>query len=435
MQKTMRTAPSNFFTARRWIQGLLLLSLTGGTLLTIQQSIRNPVTQDGAETVQVKRQTLPIVVTANGSVEPERSINVSPKTSGLLKRLLVREGDQVKAGQIIAEMDDSNLRGQLAQMTGNLASASANLQKLRAGNRPEEIAEAQAKLDEANAVLKEAELTLEQDKALYADGALSRRDLAGSESRRATAKAQVAQAREGLTIQTTGPRIEDIQAAEAAEAAAQGAVDQIQSQLDDMVIRAPFSGTVVRKYADPGAFVAPTTAASAENSATSSSILALGTKNRIVANVPETSIGRLRVGQTALIQADAFPGRTFTGTVAEIAPQSTVQQNVTSFEVKVSLVDPEELLRSGMNVSVDFQVGKLEDAVMVPTVAIVRQENQTGVYIQSDDDQTEFQPIQTGLTMGNQTEAYSGLQGDERVLIGLPKSAKSFAFPPFDSRP
>jgi HlyD family secretion protein len=425
-----RSAPSN--SLHRWIQGLLLLSLTGGTLLIIHQSIRNPSVVEQTETVQVERQTVAVTVSANGSVKPERSINISPKTSGLLKRLLVTEGDSVKAGQLLAEMDDSNLKGQMSQATGNLAVATANLQKLLAGNRPEEVAEAQAKLDEANASLKEAALTLQQDKNLYASGALSRRDLASSEAKRATAAAQVAQAQQNLTMQQTGARTEEIAAARAEVAAAEGSVEQIQSQLDDMVIHAPFSGTVVRKYADPGAFVAPTTAASAENSATSSSILALATKNRIVANVPEASIGRLRLGQTALIKADAFPGKTFQGAVTEIAPQSTVEQNVTSFEVKVSLADPEELLRSGMNVSVDFQIGQLANAVMVPTVAIVRQENRTGVYVQSANQEPVFQPIETGLTMGNRTEARSGLQGKERVLIGLPAELKSTkSFPPF----
>ncbi len=425
-----RSAPSN--SLHRWIQGLLLLSLTGGTLLIIHQSIRNPPAAEQVETVQVERQTVAITVSANGSVKPERSINISPKTSGLLKRLLVTEGDSVKAGQLIAEMDDSNLKGQMSQATGNLAVATANLQKLLAGNRPEEVAEAQAKLEAANASLKEAELTLQQDKNLYASGALSRRDLAGSEAKRATAAAQVAQARQSLTMQQMGARTEEIAAARAQVAAAEGSVEQIQSQMDDRVIHAPFSGTVVRKYADPGSFVAPTTAASAENSATSSSILALAIQNRIVANVPEASISRLRLGQTALIKADAFPGKTSQGAVTEIAPQSTVEQNVTSFEVKVSLTDPAGLLRSGMNVSVDFQIGQLANAVMVPTVAIVRQENRTGVYVQSANQEPVFQPIETGLTMGNRTEARSGLQGKEQVLVGLPAELKSTkGFPPF----
>ena len=94
-----------------------------------------------------------ITISANGTVQPERSINVSPKNSGILNRLLVKEGDTVKQGQIIAYMGDSNLQGQLTQAKGQVAQAEANLQKLLAGNRPQDIAQAQAVLEQNEASL------------------------------------------------------------------------------------------------------------------------------------------------------------------------------------------------------------------------------------------------------------------------------------------
>jgi multidrug efflux pump subunit AcrA (membrane-fusion protein) len=86
----------------------------------------------------VERGNLYITVSANGTVQPEKLINASPKTSGRLKSLIVKEGDRVTEGQILAYMDDSNLRGQLVQAQGQLASAEANLNKLIAGNRPQD---------------------------------------------------------------------------------------------------------------------------------------------------------------------------------------------------------------------------------------------------------------------------------------------------------
>ena len=83
----------------------------------------------------VTRDNLTIVVSANGTVQPESSVNVSPKTSGVLKRLLVKEGEFVQAGQVVAYMDNSNLQGQLLQARGNLAAAEANLNKVIAGSR------------------------------------------------------------------------------------------------------------------------------------------------------------------------------------------------------------------------------------------------------------------------------------------------------------
>jgi HlyD family secretion protein len=405
---------------RLLLRGILLSLLLGGGGLAFYRGVVIPSGERDRQipTVQVERRSLALTVSANGTVEPERSINISPVTSGRLKQLLVDETDTVKQGQIIAYMDDSTLQGQLIQAEGQLASAEASLRLVVAGNRPEEILEAQAKLSEAQASLRQAESTLQQDTTLQQEGAISQRELQSSQANRDTAYAKVVQAEQGLTIQQAGSRQEEIARSQAEVDAAQGNVNYILSQIDNMVIRAPFSGVVIRKYADPGAFVAPTTSASAENSATSSSILALAT------NVAETSIGRMNVGQPAVIKADAFPGKVFQGRVTEIAPQSTVEQNVTSFEVKVSLTDTEGLLRSGMNVDVEFQVGELSQAVMVPTTAIVRRENGTGVYVQQPDQQVEFQAIETGTTVGGETEATSGLQGDEKILLSYPEGEK-----------
>jgi HlyD family secretion protein len=396
-----------FFNIKPWLTRVfILLLLMGGGSVIYRQFVLAPQTQNPVETVLVKRQSLPLTLTANGTVDPERSINVSSKSAGTLKKLLVHVGDVVGAEQVLAYMDDSSLLGQLTQAQGQLASAEANLQKLLAGNRPQDVASAQAKLEEATAKLRQTELTLRQNQDLYAD--------------RDSAQAQVRQAQESLALQQAGSRQEDIAAAQAEVLSAKGSLQNIQIQIDDTVIRAPFSGTVIRKYADPGAFVAPTTAASSESSATSSSILSLAAKNQVVANVAESNIARMRVGQSAVIRADAYLSRTFAGRVIEISPQSTVEQNVTSFEVKISLSDPEILLRSGMNVDVEFAVGQLNNALLIPTVAIVRQENGTGVYVETGDHQALFRPIATGVTLGTQTEVQSGLEAGEKVLISPP---------------
>lgn len=104
---------------------------------------------------------------------------------------------------------------------------------------------------------------------------------------------------------------------------------------------------MTQKYADPGAFVTPTTSGSAVSSATSSSILALASRNEVVANLSESNIAKIRLGQKVTITADAYPGRTFEGKVSQIAAQATVEQNVTSFQVKVSLTNTQRLLRWG----------------------------------------------------------------------------------------
>ncbi|TAE02372.1 MAG: efflux RND transporter periplasmic adaptor subunit, partial [Oscillatoriales cyanobacterium] len=128
------------------------------------------------------------------------------------------------------------------------------------------------------------------------------------------------------------------------------------------------------------------------------------------------------LGQNASIQADAYTGKTFTGKVSQISPQSIVQQNVTSFEVKTSIVDDEKkMLRSGMNVNVEFKAGELKDVLVVPTAAIVRQQKETGVFVAGGEDgKPQFVPIKTGMTVDDKTEVRSGLKGNEKVFISFP---------------
>ncbi|MEO0490979.1 MAG: biotin/lipoyl-binding protein, partial [Cyanobacteria bacterium J06659_2] len=130
---------------------LLLLGLRFGmTLITGGRSSQTEVL-----TQSVERKTVPVVITANGTVDPAQSINLSPKNSGVIENLLVEEGDRVEKDQVIAMMDDSNLSGELLQMEGQLAQQNANLDRLIAGDRPEDIAKAEAQLAEAEANLQE----------------------------------------------------------------------------------------------------------------------------------------------------------------------------------------------------------------------------------------------------------------------------------------
>lgn len=434
-------------------------------------------TQNQFLTVPVENQNLTITVSANGTIQPERTVNVSPKNAGILKTLLINEGDFVKTGQIIAYMDDSNLQGQLIQSKAQLASAEANLQKLIAGNRPEDIIQAQAQLEESEANLKKllsgnrsediaqaeagfkkAQLSFKQAEdefhryeELFKAGAISRQNLSTYKTNRDTSILQVQEAEQALFLQKSGTRPEDIEQARAkvkqlqqalkltqvgarkedieqARAqvnSARGALNTIQAQINDTVIRAPFDGLIAKKYADPGSFVTPTTAGNAISSALSSSILSLTSKNQVVASLAESNISKIRLGQKVKITVDAYQGKVFEGKVSQIASQAIVQQNVTSFEVKIAInSDSENLLITGMNVAVEFNVGQLKKALFVPNVAIVRQQNQTGVFIIGTDKKPKFVAVETGVTVKNQTQVRSGVTSDERVLISFPPGMK-----------
>jgi HlyD family secretion protein len=416
----------------KWLLSLAaLISALGVGYLVYRQFVLLPQQQakNKVQTAPVERSNLAITVAANGTVQPERSVNVSPKTSGILKQLLVKEGDAVEQGQVLAYMDDSNLQGQMRQAQGNLAAATANLEKVSAGNRQEETAQAKAKLQDAQFVLRQAEADLQRNQSLSQAGAISRQAFDVALTARDRAQAQVQQYQEALSLSRSGSRPEDIDQAQAQVAAVQGAMQIIQANLNDVVIRAPFSGIVARKFADPGAFVTPTTAGSAVSSASSSSILALASTNQIVANVAEANIAQIRLGLSATIQVDAYAGKTFTGKVAQIATQSVVTQNVTSFEVKTSVSDPQRFLKSGMNVNVVFNAGELDNVLVVPTGAIVQQNNAQGVFVAQEKGDPVFMPLTIGTTVNDKTEVKSGLTGKESVLLSFPPGMRKVSTP------
>ncbi|MBR8839162.1 MAG: biotin/lipoyl-binding protein [Stigonema ocellatum SAG 48.90 = DSM 106950] len=411
----------------KWLLGLLMLiPIIGIGYFAYNQFVVVPQQQAkrNVQTALVERSNLPITVSANGTVQPKQSVNVSPKTSGILKQLLVKEGDSVQKGQVLAYMDASNLQGQLRQAQGNLAAAEANLQRAIAGNRQQDIAQAKALLQGFQFALRQAEDDLQRNQPLYQGGAISKQAFDIVLTARDHAQAQVKQYQQALALSQVGSRPEDIEQTRALVVAAQGAVQIIQTNLNDTVIRAAFSGIVARKFADPGSFVTPTTAGSAVTSATSSSILSLASTNQIVAQVAEANIAQIRMGLVGTIQADAYPGKTFTGQVTQIATQSDVVQNVTSFQVKTSVPDPQHLLRSGMNVNVEFKAGELKDVLVVPTAAIVQQTNAQGVFVAKDKGDPVFVPIAVGTTVNDKTEVRSGLTGNEHVLLSFPPGTR-----------
>ena len=110
--------------------------------------------------------------------------------------------------------------------------------------------------------------------------------------------------------------------------------------------------------------------------------------------------------------------------MTQIATQSSVVQNVTSFEVKTSVPDPQGLLRSGMNVTVDFKAGELKNVIVVPTGAIVQQNNAQGVFVAKDQGDSVFVPIVVGTTVKDKTEVKSGLTGNENVLLSFPPGTR-----------
>ena len=323
-------------------------------------------------TVSAERGTLPGVVTASGELEAVRRVNVSPKRQGVLNALLVDEGDVVRKGQALARMDSGDLRDRLDELKALERQAQADYDARQADFRRREI--------------------------LFQRGAISAADLDDFRARYLTSQAALV--------------------------AAQERIQQRSVESDDLLIRAPFDGVITQRFAEPGAFVTPTTTASATAGATSSSIVELSQGLEVAAKVPESDIGRIRVGQNAGVRVDAYPDQRFEARVREIAPRAVKTDNVTSFEVELDLIGPAPDLRIGMTVDVDFQTGRTNASTLVPTVAIVTEEGKPGVLMVGAQDQPRFQAVELGASSGSQTAIIDGVKPGTKVFIDLPPWAK-----------
>ena len=353
-----------------WIAGAALV--VGGGAIWITGPGRNSSRDLSPYTVMAENGSLPGVITASGELEAVRRVNVSPKRQGLLQSLLVNEGDVVVQGQLLARMDPGDFRDRLDE-----------LKALRL--------QAQADYDARLA-------DYQRRRTLFDRGAISAADLDDFKARYLTSKAALS--------------------------AAQERIEQRSVEGDDLLIRAPFAGVVTERFAEPGAFVTPTTTASATAGATSSSIVELSEGLEVAAKVPESDIGRIRVGQKAMVRVDAFPDQRFEARVREIAPRAIKTDNVTSFEVELDLVDATPDLRISMTVDVDFQTGSTPPSTLVPTVAIVTENGKPGVLLVGDNNQPRFQAVELGSSSGSQTAIVNGLQSGTRVFIDLPPWAK-----------
>lgn len=243
-------------------------------------------------------------------------VAVSAKVAGRTEQVLVKEGDSVQAGQVIAVLEKQDFEFQVDQAKANLAIAQAKLAAAVAGNRPQEIAEANAAVLQASANYENARRNYERDSTLFQQGAISVQQLDASKTAMAVAQAQTSAAKEQYSLSVEGSRTEDIQMAEAQVQQAKAALKNAENQLADATIKAPVAGVIGLKSVETGEIVVT---GQPLFSITDLADVWIG------ANIEETYIGRVRVGQTVEFTIDAYPDGKFRGQVIEVGPASGSQ--------------------------------------------------------------------------------------------------------------
>ena len=254
------------------------------------------------------------VVSAPGRVEPvTEDVRLGSEITGKIAQMLVEEGDTVREGQLLAVLVNDDYRAQVASCEAQLAERQADERKTRNGARTEERREARAAATAAEAVLENARAEMERHQKLYDEGVGSREEAESYARAYKVAQAQHDQQMQHFTFVDEEAREEDQARAAAQTAYARAQLAEAQARYDKTFIRAPISGTILRRYHRAGESVT--------NSATSPDpIFAIGGRGtlRVRMDVDETDVGRVRVGDRAFVTADAFGDRKFWGHVVRI---------------------------------------------------------------------------------------------------------------------
>jgi HlyD family secretion protein len=335
---------------------------------------------------------------------PQR-VEIGATLTGRVAEVVVAEGAQVKAGDVLLRLEDKELQAAVAQARASERQAAARVQGLRGSGR----SGASAGTAQAEAVLRAAEAEHSRTQDLVARGFVSTARLDESQRALTVARAQLASAQaqySALAEQGT-----DIAQAQAQWAVAQAATQAAAARLDQALLRAPAEARVLSRSVEPGQIVQPGRVLLT---------LALAGAVQLEAAVDERYLQQLRPGQTATARADAFPNDRFMAQVLSIAPLVDAQRG--SVLVKLAVAQPPAFLREDMSLTVEVQTGARERALAVPLSALRSEEGGRGSLWLAANGRVEARTVQLGLRTLEAVEVVSGLNAGEVVLLAATRT-------------
>jgi HlyD family secretion protein len=291
-------------------------------------------------------------LTLHGNVDI-RQVDLGFRVGGRIADIPVEEGTRVTAGTTLASLDTRPLQDRVAAANAQIALADAELARRRNGSRPQEIAQARATLAQQEANLARARADFDRRGPLAASGAVSQALLDQTVAALRAAEAQVEAARQGLSLQQTGSRTEDIDAATAQRENARALLASAETDLHDAVLRAPSDGTLLTRAREPGAIVQPGETVFQ---------LSIDDPVRVRAYVPEPQLARIAPGTAVVVTADGNP-KTYRGTVgfisptAEFTPKTVETESLRSdlvYRLRIIVTEADGALRQGQPVTVSL---------------------------------------------------------------------------------
>jgi HlyD family secretion protein len=392
--------------SRKWTLGLLALGLTAAGAYGIITANGASTTIDPSRLATVERGPMVRSVVATGKIEPITKVEIKSKANGIIEKLFVGVDARVTAGQVLAELDKESLRARLRE-------ARANLEAARAA---ETAAEAQATKSEIEAEAPEVAFTKsahERAVSLHAQKLLPDEQL--DQARTAYEQALNRQRAAQSQLSIARARVNE---ARAQVAQAEAAVERAEEELANATIRAPIAGTVLLRSVEVGSPVSSIL----NLGANATPVMTIGDIDRVFVRgrVDEADIGLVRLGMPARITTESFKEKVFVGRVTEISPLGVERDNVTTFEVEVSIDNASRALKANMTANAEIVLEEHADTLVVPESAVVYDE-QRHAYVDLVDPGADKGrrrvPVALGIGNGTKTEVLKGLKAGDKVVI------------------
>ena len=380
---------------------LLALIVTGVVIASTSGTKIDP-----SKLAKVERGDLAKSVVATGKIEPITKVEVKSKASGIVKKLYVEYGDKVKKGQVLAELDKEEIqarvdqaRAQLEASEASLNGTRADLVRARVDAEGPDVPLLKRAYERAQGMAKEGVVS-----ASALDDAQKNYEMSLNKQNVAKAQLQVLQAKIG---QAQGQVSQD-----------RANLKQLEEQLSYTTIESPLDGIVLSRDVEIGDAVSSILVLGS----TATLVMTLGDTSEVYVKgkVDESDIGKVYLGQPARIKVESFKDKTFTGKVTKISPMGVEKDNVTTFEVRVSINNPEGMLKAMMTANAEIILEEHKNVLQIPEGAIIYDKDKNASVEVPDPkgkDGKRKLAVTIGISNGAKTELLKGLKEGDQVVL------------------
>src|ERR1039458_3410361 len=395
---------------RKWRKRLIWLGvvvvLLGGAGYGVRAALKPDNKIDPSKIASIERGSIARSVVATGKIEPRSTVEVKSKASGIVKKLYVDYSASVHQGQLLAELDKELLEAAVRE-------SKANLQAAQASEDPSPAALERNKVDAEGPHLPFLTSAMGRARQLFKDGLLAKNSVEDAEK-----AYQMALNKQSSAIRNLAVSRAEIAKSKAQVAQATAALERADEDLRNSTIVSPIDGLVLSRDVEVGNAV--------------SSILVLGSQATLLftlgdvsdvfvrGKVDQADIGKVYLGQPTHITVDSFRDRKFEGKVYQISPLGVEKENVTTFEVKVSIANPGRELKAQMSANAEIILEEKPNVLLVPEAAIVYDKDRKATVEVPDATAKKGRkkvPVRLGISNGVKTELVAGLKEGAKVIL------------------